>query len=115
MIVTPFGDLVFGDDKGIKPWIFAHDQRHRTELSAIGRAGVALPYAGLTEKIDSDWFGRHLLYHLSTLRYMPTDDSASAQLLEMEWNNAQNFQVWHQMHNNLHSVLGKSLGISNAT
>lgn len=115
MIVTPFGDLKFGEDQGLKPWLAAHDIRHRTELRAIGLKGVALPYHGLNEKIDSDWFGRHMLYHIGMLPYMPDDDSVSAQLLEMEWDNAQNFQVWHQMHNNLHSVLDQSLGISSAT
>ncbi len=114
MIVTPFGDLSFGDDRGLRSWISNHDIRHRVELQAIGRKGVALPYSSLDQKIDDDWFGRHLLYHMSMLRYAVDDDTVSAQLLEMKWDDAQNFQVWHQMHNDLHSVLDEQLGISNA-
>ena len=51
---------------------------------------------------------------MSMLRYAVDDDTVSAQLLEMKWDDAQNFQVWHQMHNDLHSVLDEQLGISNA-
>jgi len=115
VILTPFGDLIFGDDRGLKPWMFAHDQRHRIEMRAIGAQGVALPYAGLTEHLNSDWFQRHMTYHAAMLRYFAPDETTSTQLLEMEWDNAQNFQVWHQMHNDLHSHVDVSLGISNAT
>ena len=115
MIVTPFGDLVYGDNKGLRPWMHTHDQRHRVELQAIGRLGVALPYSSLAEHMDQDWFQRHSLYHLSMLRYFAPDDSVSTQMLTMEWTDAQNFQVWHQMHNDLHSHVDESLGISNAT
>jgi hypothetical protein len=115
MIVTPFGDLVYGDNQGLQSWLLAHDQRHRVELQAIGFQGVSLPYSSLAEKIDSDWFGRHVLNHLGMIRFAADDDTVSSQLLEMEWDNPQNFQVWHQMHNDLHSVLDQSLGISNAT
>lgn len=115
MILTPFGDLVFGDNRGLKPWSFAHDQRHKVELQAIGLRGVRLPYSSLAEHLDSDWFQRHSLYHLSMLNYFSPDDSVSTQMLTMEWDNAQNFQVWHQMHNDLHSHIDQSLGISSAT
>jgi len=115
VIVTPFGDLNYGNDIGLQSWLAAHDQRHRFELQVIALKGAALTYAGLDTKIDSDWFGRHMLYHIGMLRFGVNDDTVSAQLLEMEWDNPQNFQVWHQMHNDLHSVLDQSLGISNAT
>ena len=115
MILTPFGDLIFGENQGIPPWLQAHDQRHRIELRAIGLLGAALPYADLNIKPDGDWFARHAQYHLSMLRYFAPDDSVSTQLLTMEWNNPLNFQVWHQMHNDLHSHVDESLGISNAT
>mgnify|MGYP006270307615 FL=1 len=116
MILTPFGDLIYGDNKGIKPWMFAHEQRHRTELKAIAfRSGVALPYSNLAEHLDDDWFQRHAQYHLSMLRFFAPDDSVSTQMLTMQWDDAQNFQVWHQMHNDLHSHVDESLGISNAT
>jgi hypothetical protein len=115
MVVTPFGDLIFGDNNGLKPWLAAHDQRHKTELQGIGMRGVTLPYSSLDEKINDDWLGRHLLYHLSMVRFATPDQTASSQLLEMKWDNPTNFQVWHQMHNNLHQSLDQQLGISSST
>jgi hypothetical protein len=115
MIVTPFGDLQFGDNQGLQPWLAAHDQRHMTELQGIGRQGVALPYSNLDPKIDEDWLGRHVLYHLSMIRFALPNTTASSPLLEMKWDNPTNFQVWHQMHNDLHSALDQALGISSNT
>ena len=114
MIVTPFGDLAFGDQAALQSWASAHDLRHRTENRAIiNSQGVALPYSSLDGQVDEDWLQRHVMYHLGMLKFMPNDQSVSAQLLDTPWTNDDNFQFWHQMHNGLHIVLDQSLGIQN--
>lgn len=115
MILTPFGDLSFGDTSALQSWSSAHDLRHRTENQAIiTQNGSALPYASLDAPIDEDWLQRHVMYHLAMLKFAPNDQSVSAQLLDTPWSDDTNFQFWHQMHNDLHQVLDQTLGIQNA-
>ena len=115
MIVTPFGDLKFGDQRALQSWATAHDLRHRAEIQAIIKSqGVSLGYANLDTEVDEDWHHRHFTYHKGMLKFMAHDSSKSAQLLDTPWTNDDNFQFWHQMHDELHKVLDKTLGISNA-
>ena len=111
MILTPFGNLDYGSDEGLEQWQAAHDQQHRTERLALLQQGVYVTGFPLAAKLNSDWFGRHMLMHLAYERYFNPDNTQTAQQLSGLWGNESQFYRWHQIHNQLHQSFGNSLGI----
>ena len=112
MIVTPFGDLDFNDKSSLEPWIAAHDQRHRTYRLALSSLGSFIQPAPLATTPNADWFGRHLLTHLSMLKVIPSDSSYVTLSLDVAgWTNESQFNDWHNTHNLIHQRLDNAFGI----
>lgn len=112
MLVTPFGDVRFGDEYGLKAWFAAHAQRHRVLRKAVSRLGPSLSGMPLDGPESHEWFGRHGLVHQGLLRFMQPDPSVSINvLMDTPWNTEQGFYAWHKIHNLLHSRLDQALGV----
>ncbi len=112
MIVTPFGDLTWGDDRGLQAWVDSHARRHRAERAAIAKTGQALPSQILHGDINSDWFHRHLAAHLTLAHYAKIDFRGSTAPLAIEqWTSQEVFREWHLAHNRLHLRYDRNLGI----
>lgn len=110
MIVTPFGQLVYGNEAALNEWSAAHDRRHRVyqnELLGQGDAVTGVPLAG---KVDADWFGRHLFTHLALDRILPVT-TASVAALEA-WSDEKGFYSWHDLHNLLHRQIDDTLNLT---
>ena len=113
MIVTPFGDLAWGDKAGLESWIAAHDQRHHTERLAIARVnGIPMFPRDFSGQISPGWFGSHMLAHSDLMEFMTPDQSVGSVVLEGPWQGEADFYRWHQIHNLLHQRLDQALGIS---
>jgi hypothetical protein len=113
MIVTPFGDLDYGDTSGLQDWMSAHAQRHRIERESIAMLyGIPLGAPLLDAPLNHDFFGRHMLAHLALVKFCQPDTTVSATLLEYEWESADKFYLWHQAHNQIHQNIDNALGIS---
>ena len=111
MIVTPFGDLSFGDKAGLDSWLSAHDQQHMSERQAIAYTGIPLYPRSFEAPMTDDWYGHHMIEHRTLQNFAIEDDSISPTLIEMQWNSPQNFYAWHQIHNLLHQRLDQALGL----
>lgn len=111
MIVTPFGDLQYGDQNALSSWLAAHDQRHYAERQTIARAGVPLYAHNFAGPVDKDWFGRHMIEHSVLKDFALPDSTVLSVAMEMEWTTEDKFYRWHQIHNLLHERLDRSLGI----
>jgi hypothetical protein len=112
MIVTPFGDLSWGDNSGLANWLDAHDQRHHTERLAIARKGVPMFPRNFQGPVSPEWFGRHMIAHSDLMEFAIPDDTVSSVVLEAPWRDEATFYRWHQIHNLLHQRLDRALGIS---
>jgi len=111
MIVTPFGDLDYGNKSALSSWLAAHDQRHYTERQAIARAGVPLFAHNFQGAVDKGWFGRHMIEHTVLKNFAIPDNTVLSVVMEMDWDSEEKFYRWHQIHNLLHQRLDQSLGI----
>lgn len=111
MIVTPFGDLEWGDDSGLQDWLDAHDQRHFSERQAIALKGIPLFPRSFQGPMGPEWFGRHMIEHSTLIDFAVPDDTVSSVVLEMQWKSEPDFYRWHQVHNLLHQRLDQALGI----
>jgi hypothetical protein len=112
MVITPFGDLEYGDQSGLDSWLAAHDQRHKTERQTIAVNGVALPSRSMEGPLNQEWLGRHMVEHQTLKDFALPDTSVNSLILEMSWNSEENFYKWHQIHNELHSRLDQALGLT---
>jgi hypothetical protein len=113
MIVTPFGDLSFGDISGLENWVSAHDQQHRAERQAIAQLkGIPLTSVNYDPPLNDDWRGKHMLEHGTLITFSNPDTSISSVLLESKWDSEAAFYIWHQVHNAAHRTLDQALGIS---
>lgn len=112
MIVTPFGDLVFGNSQMMSQWLAAHAIRHRTLRRAFSRSlGSILP-APLFHGVDNEWVRLHFLHHVALLRAMPPDSSISVTTLSSNPTTSEAlFNHWHHMHNLLHTRLDQALQV----
>lgn len=112
MIVTPFGEITFGDRKGLQAWVDAHARRHSAERLALAKRGQVLPSRILTGSVDADWFHRHLAEHLTLARFPAFDFRGATSPLAIEgWVSPEVFQTWHQAHNRLHLRYDRNLGL----
>jgi hypothetical protein len=111
VIVTPFGNMAFGDESGLQNWLDGHDQRHYLERQAIARTGIPLPARTLQGPLNPEWFGAHMMQHGTLMQFMQPDQTVGSQVLEMQWDTEEKFYRWHQIHNDLHRRLDQALGI----
>jgi hypothetical protein len=111
MIVTPFGDLTWGDKAALSSWIAAHDQRHHLERQVIAYQGVPIYPRDFSGQINNDWFGSHMISHGDLMDFALPDQTVGSVILEGPWKNEQDFYAWHQIHNLLHQRLDNALGI----
>ena len=112
MVITPFGDLQFGDESGLQTWLNAHDQKHNTERQAIAINGVAIQPRSMEGPFNAEWLGRHMVEHQTLKNFSKPDSSVNSIILEMDWDSEQNFYRWHQIHNELHARLDQALGLT---
>lgn len=112
-ILTPFGELEFGDTSGLNEWVDAHFQRHTTYKRVAAQLGFPLQETLLMPPVNEDWFGRHLLGHIALERvFNPTNLQPDAGLVGADWNIAAQFYDWHQAHNLIHQRIDNALGIT---
>ena len=110
MVVTPFGDLHLGDAVGLQRRIDNHDRRHRAEVQRLqGPTGGTL-----LGPIDADWFLRHGSRHVSLATYqrLQLGSSTAALYLPRLWQTEEQLQVWHQLHNRIHQLQDRQLGLN---
>jgi hypothetical protein len=111
-MLTPFGDLSFGDDAGLKSWLADHDQRHSTERTLLARNGVAVAPRSMEGPFNKEWLGRHMVEHQLLKNFANPAGMQNSTLLEMNWDSEENFYKWHQIHNELHARLDQALGLT---
>jgi len=110
MIVTPFGQLVYGQERALTDWVAAHDVRHRVYQNELLGQGVAVTGYPLTGKVNADWFGRHILSHLALDPILPVTTTSVAAL--EGWDDADSFYTWHDLHNRLHIQIDNALNLT---
>lgn len=110
MIVTPFCQLVYGDEVALNEWSAAHDRRHRVYQNELLGQGDAVTGYPLSGKVNADWFGRHILAHLALDRILPVT-TASVAALEA-WSDEKGFYSWHDLHNLLHRQIDDTLNLT---
>ena len=110
MIVTPFGQLVYGNEKALAEWVAAHDRRHRVYQDEFLRQGDAVTGVPLSGKVDGDWFGRHILAHLALNLGLPVTTTSNASLTA--WRDRESFYSWHDFHNLLHRQIDETLNLT---
>ena len=112
MIITPFGDLDYGQQDQLQYWLDAHDQRHHAERQEIARRGVPLYSHSFSGPVSKEWFGRHMIEHTALKDFSLPDSTVTSVLIESEWNDESSFYKWHQVHNLLHQRLDRAIGLS---
>lgn len=111
VVLTPFGGLKYGDDKALRDWAFAHEERHRLYEDVAHRQSEQLELPPLMGKINADWFGRHLLVHVGLMMFLPEPATTGTDPLR-GWDDAQSFYSWHDLHTLLHRQLDDALGLT---
>lgn len=110
MIVTPFGQLDYGNERGLIDWVAAHDIRHRVYQSEMLAQGNAVTGYPLTGSVNDDWFGRHILSHLALNSILPVTTTSTASLVR--WRDEKSFYFWHDLHNLLHIQIDNALNLT---
>lgn len=65
-VLTPFGQLSYGSEKGVPRWVSAHDTQHRAYNQALALVGLGLGnYPMQTKVVSKDWLARNLFNHMS--------------------------------------------------
>jgi len=123
-VVTPFGEITLGDKVSLSRWAAAHAAKH-TQLVAenIGPKG-----GSLDEPIDADWMHRHAARHVALAtataampgvgvnpsNKLPPLSSADTKVLAAPglWQNEQQLQDWHDLHNRHHAVIDAQRAIA---
>ena len=113
-IVTPFGQLSYGSEKGLPQWISAHDTQHRTYNQALALLGIGLGnFPMQTKEVTKDWLARNLFNHMSLhVAINQADPNPDTRLADTDWGTEQKFYDWHQAHNDSHAFIDQALGIN---
>lgn len=106
MIVTPFGELKYGDSKTLQLWMDAHARRHATVAQAAN-----VPGQQSFGTMDGDWFHRHHASHATNAASLGIQSPTSA--IGDGWLNAEGFDQWHRIHNLIHLREDQAAGINN--
>ena len=111
MILTPFGDLVWGDQRALDQFLAAHDLKHQALAQAAGRLGVTLPAFLLTATIDGSWLQEHWQQHVTLAQQITQDmDETTYNLLTDPMTDQEAFYDWHDNHNLIHQRLDQAFG-----
>lgn len=103
MIVTPFGELTYGDHNGLQAWIEAHRRQHGVEVHALAALGLPVPSPILGGPITPDWFLRHWHTHVTNAQASGVALNASTLGLSVSrWISEAAFYSWHLQHNRVH-------------
>lgn len=106
MIVTPFGELKFGDSQALQIWMDAHARRH----AAISQA-ARVPGQQSFGTMDGDWFHRHAASHSTNAKALNITPSTAA--IGYGWLDGESFDHWHRIHNLIHLREDQAAGIVN--
>src|SRR5438445_13885891 len=98
MIVTPYGDLRFGDQEGMRQWMAAHAVRHRTYAVAILRGGTTLQGFPLFDQLNGEWIMTHYQEHTALAKRLAAA-TATYGLSHDFMENETQFYNWHRIHN----------------
>jgi len=104
MIVTPFGELKYGDSKALQEWFDAHARRH----SAVAQK-ARVPGQQSFGTLDGDWFHRHWASHETNSRALKISSPTSA--IGQGWLTGQDFDHWHRIHNLIHLREDQAAGL----
>lgn len=114
MIVTPFGDLRYGDPEGLRQWMAAHGIRHRTYSVALLRAGTVSQSPPMLDQVNHNFLLMHYLDHVVLAKQFIPDSSAQTQGLVSDFQQSeQQFYNWHRTHNQIHQRLDQTFGVVN--
>lgn len=106
-----YGDLSFDDDIGMQAFLQAHAARHSSYQQAAELAGLAFANTNLTEYPDADWFQRHYVTHVELGTLAVPDPTLNLQtLVDVNWDNADDFYTWMQMHTLIHQKIDQYFG-----
>jgi hypothetical protein len=108
MISTQFGDFSYGDPAGLAVFLANHDQSHRDNLQALAAGyGISLTYVPLSSMTSdaADWFGTHHLLHVASDKAWQVPATGD---LSRPWRNEQEFNDWHQIHNQAHEAYNRA-------
>ena len=111
MIVTPFGQLNYGNENGLVEWVSAHHLRHIVYQNELLRQGTAVYSVPLDGKVNADWFGRHILMHIALNNVLTYGATPSSYALT-SWKDEKSFYSWHDLHNLLHRDLDNALNLT---
>jgi hypothetical protein len=113
MLVTPFGDLEYGDQAGLNDWLAAHAIRHRAYRRAALSFGIESSAVQIIDgPADNDWFARHLFSHMTLARVFNAVSTTATILLDSyTWDDEAQFYMWHQANNDAHATLDQILGL----
>lgn len=112
-MITLFGNLEWGDERGLQQWLAAHDLKHQALAQASARSGSALPAFLLSVEIDDSWLQTHWQQHHQLAQLLtPDTDSSSYDLLNDPMESEENFYDWQDIHDLLHQRLDQALGIT---
>jgi hypothetical protein len=108
MVVTPFGEFKLGDERAQADWLQAHKRRHDSEVRLTG-----LPGGILDGPIDGDWFYRHWARHVTLATYQHLFLESPTQMLALPgyWTSEQQLADWHDLHNRIHLLQDRQLGL----
>jgi hypothetical protein len=107
MIVTPFGEVKFGDTRTLEVWQDAHARRH----GVVGKA-AGVPTQHLRGTMDADWFTRHWSSHATNAAKLNIR-SATPTVVLAKWRDAVEFDDWHRAHALMHLREDQAAGIVN--
>jgi hypothetical protein len=110
MIVTPYGDLEFGDRNGMRQWMAAHATRHRTYAVALMRAGTTIQGFPLFDQLNAHWLSVHYQEHTALAKRLGFATATYGLSRDFMENETQ-FYNWHRTHNLEHQQLDQGLGV----
>lgn len=112
MIVTPYGDIYYGDAQGMRLWMQSHDQRHRAYSVALLRQGIVSQSPPLADQLNADWLMRHYIQHAILAKQLSPDSTAQSHGLSHDPNESErSFYNWMLTHNRVHTRLDQALGL----
>lgn len=109
----PFGELRFGDERGLEEWKLAHHARHLTYQRAASLTAALVQAVDLTGPIDESWFAWNMLLH-EKLNRMTPGSSLLPTVLGDGWSDANSFDEYHRVHNLIHQRLDQAFGVVQA-
>lgn len=113
-IVTPFGQLDYGSDKGLAEYFAAHDTQHRMYNQILALRGLPIGAQPLgANKITKDWLLRNLTSHIAIHNVINSaDPNSESRLFDTDWDSERSFYDWHQSHDDSHAFFDQVFAIA---